>query len=118
MLEDWLECVRLHNNIIIASELIESSSLGVLLYTRTPKNFHEWKKDQVGMDVLRITETNLNWWESYTDVITKVILTYTYILMYSYTIHVYVLHSPCLLSNQTLIFISRLNFARTGYNNY
>ena len=30
--EDWLECVRLHNTIIIASELIESSSLRVLQY--------------------------------------------------------------------------------------
>ena len=65
------------------------------------------------MDVLRITETNLMGILHGCHYKTH---THTYLFsIYSYTIHVYVLYGPYLLSNQTLIFISKLNFARPGY---
>ena len=67
------------------------------------------KKDQLGMDVLRITETNLMGILHGCHFKTH---THTCVFsMYSYTIDVYVLYGPCLLSNQTLFFISPLNFA-------
>ena len=82
--------------------------------TRTPKNFHEWKKDQLGIDVVRITETNLmgisNGCHYKTHTQTCVFS------MYSYTIHVYVLYGPWLLSKQNLIFNS-IKFCMPGYRN-
>ena len=69
----------------------------IVLLVQTPKKLSRMKKDQVGMDALRITETNLMGILHGCHYKTH---THTWqFSMYNYTIHIYVLYGPCLLSN-------------------